>query len=161
VNGETIFLTAKTEISGKSVVGALVEVEGVRQPDRSTLATKVELQVERGGDKKGRQEAKPTSTPTPIAVPTATPTPTVALAPTPKPKPQATPTPKPDVVRFQSMVEWIQGLEWRVSGRIVLVSTATKIEGIAVLGSRVRIGGVQREDGPVLATQVKVLANPD
>jgi hypothetical protein len=108
VNGETIFLTAKTAIIGKPVVGAMVEVEGVRQPDGSILATKVKLQVERGGDKKGKQETKPTSTPTPTAVSTATPTPTAIPAPTPKPKPQATPTPKPDVVRFQGMVEGIQ-----------------------------------------------------
>jgi hypothetical protein len=155
VNGETIILTAETAISGKPVVGAMVEVEGGRQPDGSILATKVKLQEERGGDKKGKQEAKPTTTPTPTAKPTTTP------APTPKPKLQPTPTPKPDVVRFQGMVEGIQGVEWRVSGRIVLLNTATQIEGIAVVGSRVRIEGVQREDGIVLATQVKVLGTSD
>jgi hypothetical protein len=163
VNGETIILTAKTAISGKPVVGAMVEVEGVRQLDGSILATNVKLQAERDGDKKGKQEAKPTPTPTPIAVPTAKPkpTPTATPAPTPKPKPQATPTPKPDVVRFQGMVEGIQGLEWRVSGRIVLLNTATQIEGIAVVGSQVRIEGIQREGGALLATKVKVLGTPD
>jgi hypothetical protein len=151
VNGETIILTAKTAISGKPVVGAMVKVEGVRRTDGSILATKVELQVERGEDKKGKQEAKPT----PKSTPTAT------SAPTPTRTPQPTSTPKPDVVRFQGVVEGIQGLEWRVSGRIVLLNTATRIEGIAVVGSRVRVEGVQRKDGTVLATQVKVRGTPD
>jgi hypothetical protein len=171
VSGQTIVLTAETAIVGKPVVGAIVEVEGVRQPNGSILAKKVKLQLERSEEKEGRQEAKPTPTPkatpnpTPIstprqkAAPTATPPPTAT--PTPKPTARPTPTPKPAVVRFQGMVEGIQGLEWRVSGRTVLVNTATQIEGIAVVGSKVRIEGVQREGGTVLATLIKVLGASD
>lgn len=168
VKGQGVALSNETTVEGTPGVGATVEVEGIRQPDGTLLAVEIRVRgIPRGGDEEKRPGRTPTPafTPTPLPLSTATSTPKKrAPTPTSTPKPASTPkptrTPTPTLVRFEGVVESIEGLAWRIAGREVTVSAQTEIEGLPLAGSRVKVGGVLKEDGTVMATKIVMLARP-
>ncbi|MBI2918340.1 MAG: hypothetical protein HYY01_10135 [Chloroflexi bacterium] len=138
VDGKVVALDPLTQLVGKLEVGAEVRVEGVAQADGTVLATRIEVLA-----------STPTSpTPTPsLAAPVPTPTPTLAPTPTPTP---------PVTVLIGTLTSISPGL-WTVNGVQVLLNASTVIEGLPLVGLRVRVEGTIQPDGTIVATRITVL----
>ncbi|MBI4336356.1 MAG: DUF4382 domain-containing protein [Chloroflexi bacterium] len=135
VSGLPVVVTDETQIVGIPTEGARVVVEGVEGEGGLIRATVVTVLPSLGG-------------------PEATPEATTA----PRPQPTLGLTPAP--VHLAGEVEQVQEGGMRVSGREVIVTADTKMEGTPATGVRVVVEGVEGEGGVIQATAVKVLLAP-
>lgn len=135
VDSTRVAVGANTVILGLPAVGVQVRVEGITQPDGSVLATRIEVLA----------SILPSPAPSPPPVPTPTPT----LAPAPTPTPQAT-------VLIGTLTSISPGL-WTVDGVQVVVNTQTVIEGLPLVGLRVRVEGTIQPDGSIVAVRIITL----
>jgi len=168
VGGQPIRVDRETAIEGVPAVGSVVEIAGFRLDDGTVVAERVKVIV-RGKDNADKKATptptptvQPTLTPTPTPQPTFTPTPTPqpTFTPTPVPQPKPTITPTPTFVRLVGIIGQIQRSQWLVDGSTIVLGATVSIEGIPLVGSRVRIEGIRRENGSVLASKVTVIGSP-
>lgn len=69
---------------------------------------------------------------------------------------------KPNIVEFQGVIESLPATtgfigDWRVGGKIVHVSSSTRIEGTPLLGLRAEVHGSMRADGSIDASKIEIL----
>ena len=68
---------------------------------------------------------------------------------------------KPNIVEFQGVIENLPATtgfigDWRIGGKIVHVSSLTRIEGTPVVGQRAEIHGSMRADGSIDASKIEI-----
>jgi hypothetical protein len=68
----------------------------------------------------------------------------------------------PNIVEFQGMIESLPATtgfigDWRVGGKIVHVSSSTRIEGTPLVGLRAEVHGSMRADGSIDASKIEIL----
>ena len=162
VNGQRVRLTVNIEITGVASVGSQVRVQGTRQSNGTILALKIEVKrrVRALGEDGGQEppdrqgDANPIGEDRDALEPTPSPSPTIASGPTDVTDIKA--TPELHRVLLGGTIQGISDNRLRVEGRTVVINDRTKVEGTPMLGLKVRIEGVERSNGTILATRVIV-----
>jgi translation initiation factor IF-1 len=178
VAGQTVIVTTTTRVEGAVEVGVFVKVKGILQADGSVLALQIEVEappaeVEFKG--KGVVEAilpdgyqiagrtvvvtATTRIDGPIAVGTFVevkgtlqPDGTILASRIHVEKPER----KGAEIEFKGVVEEILPNGYRVSGRTVVVTATTRIDGPIAVGDLVEVKGVLQADGTILASRIHV-----
>jgi len=170
VAGLRVGVVGSTRIEGDPQVGRRAQVRG-RTMGRMLIATSITVE-----DKK-----EPTPAPTPglestrTSQPQITPTPTTGSGPSPSNTPQPRPspsntslptptsnsgpspsnTPQPEEVRFEGILESINGNIWVVAGQEVIVTGSTRIDDNPQIGDLVEVRSLRHPDGSLIATRIR------
>jgi hypothetical protein len=173
IGGQTVRVTAATELRGGPQIGLTVEVKAVRFADGSLVARRIEVKASPGGP-------SATNTPEPsetLAAPTATrtpgsgggsgPSPSNTPKPSPTPQPASTPdsgggsgpspsnTPEAEEVEFEGVLQSINGNVWTVGGQAVIVTGETEIRDNPQVGDQVRVKAERQPDGSLIAQRIE------
>ena len=143
INGRAVIITRETKIEGVTAVGAGAEVEGLLQPDGKVQAASIKMTKK--AEERDKDEGKE------------------------KNIPQQSGTPdRRDEERdrrgqssqngqiFSGTIEKIGSGEWTVSGKTILISRDTRLEGNPVIGVKVSGEGTLLPEGKIAASSVKV-----
>jgi hypothetical protein len=171
VDGQRVTVTGDTQITLEGLLdpgiaiedllGIRVRVEGVRESDGSITATRIAPVL--GQDT--QPTPAPSSTPPPPLPLPPSPSPGAASTATPaEPAPTELPTPAAtaaaELEQITGTLTAIGDTEWAVGGQQVLITAATVIEGLPLVGRTVTVTGTPTEDGGFIATLV-VFGEPD
>jgi hypothetical protein len=135
VSGTTVRVTSGTRVEqedGRAVVGAVVKVEGARRSDGSVDATQVEVKESNSGGGSGGGGNDDNGS---------------------------------GEAEFKGTLEsFPSGFigDWRIGGRIVRVTSGTRIEtenGPVAVGAFVEVKGTTRADGSIDATKIEIKSN--
>jgi hypothetical protein len=145
ISGQTVLITAETEIRDNPQVGDVVEVRAVRDGQGVLTATRIRLEDSSGPSGSTATPASGGPTPTPI-VSTPEPTPSV----------EASETDEPEEVEFEGTVTAINGNVWTIGGQSVIVTGETELEDNPQVGSYVEVRAWQNLDGTLVARRIRV-----
>lgn len=147
VGGQTVLVTAETEIRDDPQVGDVVEVRARRDTQGVLTATRIRLENSGPGGS--------TSTSPPGSGGGPTPTPIVGT-PGPTQTPDVTETDEPPETEFEGTVTAINGSVWTIGGQQVIVTGDTELEDNPGLGSFVEVRAWQYPDGTLVARRIRV-----
>ncbi len=170
VAGQTVIVTTTTRIEGPIAVGDFVKVEGFLQPDGTVLATRIRLREEvkfaglveeilpNGYRVSGRTVVVTdfTKVKGPVAVGDWVEVKGFLQADGSilAHEIRVKKAPKAVQVEFEGVVEEILPNGYRVSGRIVVVTGNTRIDGLIAVGDFVEVKGTLQADGSILASRI-------
>jgi translation initiation factor IF-1 len=176
VAGQTVIVTTTTRVEGAVEVGVFVKVKGILQADGSVLALQIEVEAPPAEvEFKGVVEAilpdgyqiagrtvivtATTRIDGPIAVGTFVevkgtlqPDGTILASRIHVEKPER----KGAEIEFKGVVEEVLPNGYRVSGRTVVVTATTRIDGPIAVGTFVEVKGTLQPDGTILASRIHV-----
>lgn len=145
IGGQTVLITAETEIRDNPQVGDMVEVRALRAIQGALTATRIRLNTSGPTGSNGTSTPGSGGGPTPI---TGTPNPTQT--------PEATHTDEPPETEFQGTVTAINGSVWTIAGQPVIVTGDTELQDNPGLGSFVEVRAWQYPDGSLVARRIRV-----
>lgn len=147
IGGQTVLVTAETEIRDDPQVGDVVEVRARRDAQGTLIATRIRL------EDSGPTGSTSTSPPGSGGGPTPTPT---VDTPEPTQTPEVTETDEPAETEFEGTVTAINGSVWTIGGQQVIVTGDTELEDNPGLGSFVDVRAWQYPDGTLVARRIRV-----
>jgi uncharacterized protein DUF5666 len=116
------------------------------------------------------QGPSPSARTSPTPSPTPRPSPSVSPTPSPTPTPRPTPTPDPeDETEFRGVIETLGNTDLTVSGRLVHVTSSTRIRrkgdpipfSALAVGQTVEVEGTTQANGSVLASKITLEDDDD
>ncbi len=171
IGGRDVLVGHSTRIIGKPELGLRADVTG-SVPVGSNAATQrvvaIEIEIEEPEathTPEATNTPEPSRTPRPTHTPRPTRTPRPAKSPGPPSTPEPTPTPPSpaspatDNIRFTGTIEKLppgQKGAWIISGRTVIVTAGTSVEGTPAEGLQAEVEAVQRSDASLHAIQIRI-----
>jgi type VI secretion system secreted protein VgrG len=153
ISGQTVTVTASTELRGNPQVGQTVEVKAIRDASGVLVARRIEVKTSGtsgpsasntpSGGGGGGSGPSPSNTPEP----TRTPEPTHTSEPTA--------TQHAEEIDFEGTLQSISGNVWTVSGQAVTVTGSTEIKDNPQVGDTVRVRALQQPDGSLIAERIE------
>lgn len=178
----SVYLTAKDPVAtGRTAQQATtsfstkpVEIEGTISAVNSSQivvlgkqisiepSTKIEGQLTVGSKAKVKAIGSDNGTLTAVQIKTDTRPSTAATVTTERPRPAVpantppTATPSPAEVKFSGVIESLSPGVWVISGKEIVVSDRTKIDGTPAVGASVRIEGRIQNSGSIIASEISI-----
>jgi type VI secretion system secreted protein VgrG len=153
ISGQTVTVTASTELRGSPQVGQTVEVKAIRDASGALVARRIEVKTSGtsgpsasntpSGGGGGGSGPSPSNTPEP----TRTPEPTHTSEPTT--------TQHAEEIEFEGTLQSISGNVWTVDGQAVTVTGSTEIKDNPQVGDTVRVRALQQPDGSLIAERIE------
>jgi len=153
ISGQTVTVTASTELRGSPQVGQTVEVKAIRDASGALVARRIEVKTSGtsgpsasntpSGGGGGGSGPSPSNTPEP----TRTPEPTHTSEPTT--------TQHAEEIEFEGTLQSISGDVWTVGGQAVTVTGSTEIKDNPQVGDTVRVRALQQPDGSLIAERIE------
>jgi len=153
ISGQTVTVTASTELRGSPQVGQTVEVKASRDASGALVARRIEVKSSGtsgpsasntpSGGGGGGSGPSPSNTPEP----TRTPEPTHTSEPTT--------TQHAEEIEFEGTLQSISGDVWTVDGQAVTVTGSTEIKDNPQVGDTVRVRALQQPDGSLIAERIE------
>ena len=153
ISGQTVTVTASTELRGSPQVGQTVEVKAIRDASGALVARRIEVKTSGtsgpsasntpSGGGGGGSGPSPSNTPEP----TRTPEPTHTSEPTA--------TQHAEEIEFEGTLQSISGDVWTVGGQAVTVTGSTEIKDNPQVGDTVRVRALQQPDGSLIAERIE------
>jgi len=153
ISGQTVTVTASTELRGSPQVGRTVEVKAIRDASGALIARRIEV--------KSSGTSGPSASNTPSGgggggsgpSPSNTPEPTRTPEPTHTSEPTA--TQHAEEIEFEGTLQFISGDVWTVGGQAVTVTGSTEIKDNPQVGDTVRVRALQQPDGSLIAERIE------
>lgn len=136
VLGKPIFIRNNTKIEGRLVLGGKARIKANISADGILIASEIRVSA-------------PDAVVTPF---TERPRPTVPVQVPP------TATPRPAEVKFGGIIDSLSPGVWLISGKEVIISDRTKIDGTPQVGAEVQIEAQIQSSGSIIATMVFIPA---
>ena len=140
VLGKPIVVGAGTRIEGKIALGSKAKIRATASENGILTAVQIRASAEA------------------VATPISPDRPRPAVTPGVAPAPTAVPTARPATVAFGGVIDSLSPGVWVISGKEILVSDNTKINGTPREGASVRIEGVIQSSGSILAGVISIAA---
>jgi len=170
ISGQTVTVTASTELRGSPQVGQTVEVKAIRDASGALVARRIEFKAAGTGGPSASNTPRPTEdrrTPAPTATRTPGSGGGGGSGPSPSNTPEPTRTPEPthtseptatqhaEEIEFEGTLQSISGDVWTVGGQAVTVTGSTEIKDNPQVGDTVRVRALQQPDGSLIAERIE------
>jgi len=153
ISGQTVTVTASTELRGSPQVGQTVEVKAIRDASGALVARRIEVKTSGtsgpsasntpSGGGGGGSGPSPSNTPEPTRTPERTHT------------SEPTATQHAEEIEFEGTLQSISGDVWTVGGQAVTVTGSTEIKDNPQVGDTVRVRALQQPDGSLIAERIE------
>ncbi len=136
VLGKLVTITNATKIDGRPVLGGKARIKAIASSDGTLTAIEIRVLAP---DAVTPITDRPISTPPPVEL-------------------QPTATPRLADVKFYGVIDSLSPGVWVISGKEVIISDRTKIDGTPQVGAAVRIEAQIQSSGSIIATVVFIAA---